>query len=191
MALEEAVEVHGENCHCLVCSCRRWLSFRGADQDSPATLKIATYGGTGGGTGEPDRAYDRVVSEVDLEIALACVRDEFLRLVGGLNRNLQPEHPWERGAGDPRRGPVPVMRWLERFRYQDWLEACMVHAPSGWVTHRDLFRANGHSTLRRLLDQCACEMAANLGERGEGAVRTTPRRRVMPVPWEPEGEPEA
>lgn len=191
MALEEAVEVHGENCHCLVCSCRRWLNFRGADQDSPATLKIATYGGTGGGTGEPDRAYDRVVSEVDLAIALACVRDEFLRLVGGLSRNLQPEHPWERGAGDPRRGPVPVMRWLERFRYQDWLEACMVDAPSGWVTHRDLFRANGHATLRRLLDQCACEMAANLGERVSGAVRTTPRRKVMPVPWEPEGEPEA
>lgn len=191
MALvEEAVEVHGENCRCTVCGCRRWLNFRAADQESPPTLKIATYGGTGGGTGEPDRAYDRVVSEVDLEVALACVPDDFVRLVGGLNRNLQSEHPWRHGE-DPRRSPVPVMRWLERFRYQDWLEACLVDAPGGWRTERDLLRANGHATLRRLLDQCACEMAVNLGERVEGMVRTTARRRVMPVPWEPEGEPEA
>ncbi len=182
MALEEEVEVHGEGCRCLVCSCRRWLAFHASDQATPPVLKIATYGGMGGGTGEPDRAYDRVVSEVDLETALGKVADPFLRLVGSLNRNRQPEHPQYGYAR--RRGPLPVMRWLERFRYQEWLQACLIEAPGGWETHWDLFRANGQATLRRLLDECAVEMARNLGGVVEKPVRTTPRREVMPVPWE-------
>ena len=95
-----------------MCQCRRWLAYAAPDRQ-PEVLKIATYGGTGGGSGEPDRAYDRVVTEVDMERALGMVREPFLRLVGGLHRNL-------RGERDSRtlawfRGPLPVIRWLERF----------------------------------------------------------------------------
>ena len=178
----EAAEVHGDGCRCAVCVCRRWLSFHAADQAPAAVLKIATYGGMGGSTGEPDRAYDRVVSEVDMERSLGAVGDPFLRLVGRLHRNLQPEHPERDKAW--RRGPLPVMRWLERFRYAEWLEACLVDAPAGWETHWELFKAHGTATLRRLLDECAVEMARNLGATVEKPVRTTPRREVMPVPWE-------
>ncbi len=166
----------------MVCGCRRWLGFHAHDEAVPPVLKIATYGGFGGATGEPDRAYDRVVGEVDMVRALEAVEDPFLRLVGALHRSLQPERP-ERGLA-LRRGPLPVMRWLERCRYAEWLAACLVGAPEGWTTHRELFRANGSATLRRLLDECAVEMARALGATVLGAVRTTPRRQVMPVPWE-------
>ena len=178
---EVTPDVHEEGCRCMVCVCRRWLNFH-ADELTSEVIKIATYGGSGSGTGEPDRAYDRLVREVDMERALGSVSDPFLRLVGGLHRNLQPERP-EPGKA-LWRGPVELMRWLERFRRQEWAAACLVDDPGGWETQWELFHVNGSATLRRLLDECAVEMARFLGAAVEGSVRTTPRRRAMPVPWE-------
>ena len=43
-------------------------------------MKVARYDGAGGGGSEPDRAYDVVVSWVDLHRALANIPDPFLRL---------------------------------------------------------------------------------------------------------------
>ena len=179
--LLEEVEVHAPGCRCPVCQCRRWLAYASPDRQAEV-LKIATYGGTGGGSGEPDRAYDRVVTEVDMERALGMVREPFLRLVGGLHRNL-------RGERDSRtlawfRGPLPVIRWLERFEADRWTRECEADAEPGWETVRDLWRMTAHQTLRRLLDECAVEMARNLGAVVEGQVRTASGRSVPKAPVE-------
>lgn len=182
-ALVAEIERHAERCPCEVCQCRRYLNYVPPERQSPATLKITAYGGEVGGSGEPDRHYDRVVREVDMQVALASVRDDFLRIVGGVNRNLKGMPDSRTGAMF--RGAWPVMRWLERFRHAEWLEACLVDAPVGWWDEVGLFKLNGRYTLRRLLDECAVEMALNLGAKVEGKVRTWERPPELPAP--PEG----
>lgn len=185
--LATEVEYHREKCDCGVCACRRYLNYRAPDSSPTRTLKIASYDGVGGGSGEPDRAYDSLIRDVDLELALGMVRDDFLRLVGGLNRNLKGEQ--DKHTMAMRRGALPVLKWLERFRYTEWVAACLVGAPGGWRDDRELFRSNGHATLRRLLDECAVEMARNLGHEVDAIVVTFQALPEMAAPPEWEAAP--
>ena len=46
------------------------------------TLKIATYGGVGSGSHEPDASFDVVVTHADFSRALALIPSDWLRKVG-------------------------------------------------------------------------------------------------------------
>jgi hypothetical protein len=170
----------------MVCQCRRYLRFTPPGRHPVPTLHIASYDGAAGGSGEPDRAYDPVVAEIDMQVALGMVRDDFLRLVGGLSRNLSGAK--DRRTEAFRRGDGPVLKWLARFRRPEWVEACLVGAPVGWVDEQGLLRMNGHATLRRLLDQCAVEMALNLGAKVENEIWTWEPLPDLPAPEEWGGE---
>lgn len=156
--LEEAR--HAPRCPCLGCQARRWLSYR--PDGAPATLKIAIYGEGGGGSGEPDRAYDRVVSEADMELALRKVgrRRPFLAYAGQLWRTLPPPPGTQTRLSR-------VLNVLER-------------RPEWWA-ERD--GEGARETLFRLLDELAVEMALEMGLRMEALPGKPVKVPQAPPGW--------
>ena len=75
--LDELVD-HAPRCSCGMCSSKRWLRYTPEEDRYPVgvTLKIATYGGAGSGSHEPDAHFDAVVVEADFRRALALIPSE-------------------------------------------------------------------------------------------------------------------
>ena len=173
------------NCPCLGCQSRAWLSYRWQGDAPVIGLKIAAYGGTGGGTGEPDRAIaDPVVREADFQRALSLVPDVFLRAVGYAARDVPPpkralQEMVEGGPGGRgypvRRSDREVVRFLERKWSAHWY-------PTRVERMRENPDETTFETLSWLLDECAREMAAQMGQEvREGKLRAK-RAAVEPEP---------
>lgn len=161
-------EQHPSDCQCLACDCRSWLRYSHVPDRPAYTLKIATYGSSSRGTGEPDRAYDQAVRDADFARALAEVGkvDPYLGWLGRASR----AHP-------PRK--YEPHRYVFRLDQEliDWLSVTPQYA--GWSAARvkRLTRFPGESpwrTLTVLLDDCARAMALQMGQLIEGELRRPP-----------------
>ena len=176
--LEAEADPH-YNCPCLGCQSRAWLSYRWQG-DAPAhTFKIATYGGTTGGTGEPSRAYDPVVREADFARALSLVPDVFLRAVGYAARDIPPPKGALRamveGNYPVRRSDREVVRFLERKWSAHWY-------PTRAGRMRENPDETTFETLSWLLDACAREMALQMGQEVRPGKLRAKRAAVEPEP---------
>lgn len=178
MAAELDAE-HAPRCSCLTCQARRWMRYTDAKNAYPegVGLKITSYGGVGGGTGEPDRLLaDPVCTEADFRRALALVPTRFLALVVTEFRSV-PE-PWHSTASNPHRSrTVAVMDAIASRAFDDWNRARLEGMREAQETPA--------ATLYRLLDECAVEMGRVMGERREG--RPSRLRKTVEVA---EGPPE-
>ena len=150
---------HAPWCRCSnVGAIKRWLAYTPEEGRYPVgvTVKIATYGGVGSGSGEPDRHYDQVVREVAYRFALAGVQPDRLRVVA---------EAWQ-STGDPlRRHPVTGKL--------NSTEGPLVH-PKGPKNAQEAVMGKlniDSATLFRQIDECARKMAVILGERCEGRPR--------------------
>jgi len=176
---DSGAELHSDRCHCCTCVCRRYLSWRSPDNSPTPTVKIARWGGSTG-TGEPDRAFDQVVTTADLSRALHLVVDPWLKYVGEACRDVPPgpHHPFgctkREPAGSPyhphacpNRVPWPdraeiapdPKRWVPRPAFFVVNRLKVVH-PSEWAVSEATFPDD---TLFRLRQKCAEAMAAVLG----------------------------
>jgi len=180
VAVEMLDDEHMPRCSCLICQSRGWLRFRPKEDAYPVGvgLKIATYGGTGGGTGEPDRALaDPVCAEADFRRALALIPTEFLRTVGTLYHETAP--PDRASKANPHASrAVTVMDAIAAEAWIEWNDARALGMLHGGE--------NPTQTLHRLLDECAVEMGKAMGERMEG--RPSRMRPVAVAEAPPEWE---
>jgi hypothetical protein len=150
---------HAPWCHCSnVGAIKRWLAYTPEEGRYPdgATLKIATYGGVGSGSGEPDRHYDCVVREVAYRFALAGVQPDRLRDVAEV---------WQ-STGDPLRRHPKTGVW-------NTTEGPLVN-PKGPRNAQEAVMGKlniDSATLFRQIDECARKMAVILGERCEARPR--------------------
>lgn len=156
---DTAVEEHEPRCGCTLCLCRRWLRFTPEEDRYPSGigLKITSYGGTGGGTKEPDHVLaDPVVRESDYRRALALIPDRSLAILA---------EAWMLTA-PPARGPLGAL--LNPQGPHTRLEAVLgkLNIDSG--------------TLFAGLDEAARQMAVVLGERIEG--RPSRMRQIAAMP---------
>ena len=170
---------HLSGCPCLACQSKRWLTYRWPGDSPTPTLKITSYGGTVGGTGEPDRLYDSAVREADCERALSMVEDVFLRAVGYAAREVPPRGlvRMVRNNYPVRRADREVVRFLERKWSAHWypMRAERLHQDPDETTFQ---------TLSWLLDEVARSMSRTMGEEPrEGALGTKPLK-LEPAPPE-------
>lgn len=77
------LDEHPPRCFCYMCSAKRWLRYTPEEDRYPVgvTLKIATYGGKGAGSHEPDSNFDAVCTEADFQRALDLIPSDWLRKV--------------------------------------------------------------------------------------------------------------
>ncbi|MGB6771210.1 MAG: hypothetical protein WBF51_04315 [Candidatus Dormiibacterota bacterium] len=180
---------HGEHCPCVLCVCRRHLSWRPNEEGA---VKIARWD-SAAGTGEPDRGIDITVARADLDRALEKVTDPWLRIVGRACRDVGPGsyHPHGcnfRGADGfhpyrcPNRVPWPDRAWLapnpERwaarpgFFVVDHLKA---RYPLLWAQSA---ASHPEFTLSALRELCAKDMARTLGQ-AFGGPPTRPQLSIL------------
>ena len=161
---------HAPRCGCLACRARSWLRYTWPGDAIIPGLKIATYGGAGGGTGEPDRHLaDPVVAEADFVLALLGLPDSLVKAAGIAARTVPPRRIAEPDKAIARPARL-VMQHLRRTRWGEW---AAVREARSEETERD--------TLEWLLEECAKAMAAAMGEPAVGRLR----ERVVPAA--PEG----
>ena len=169
-----------DKCRCLACQARSYLTYRWPGDAPTHTLKIATYGGSVSGSGEPDRAFDPAVREADFQRALSLVEDPFLRAVGYAARDVEP--PKRVLEGDAvrfsiRRSDREVVRFLERRWSPHWYP---LRVQREWENPGE----TSFETLSWLLDDCARSMSRIMGEEPlEGPLRQK-RAEIEPEPVE-------
>ncbi len=201
---------HAPRCACAVCACRRWLRYWPLEEhpSATATVKVARYDGAGGGGGEPDRAYDVVVSWVDLHSALATIPNPFLRLAAARRVSVADDRaivavvsgsfPIDWGVAlraAPREHPVTIEAAIDPESGLRRVQAVCLGCGHSWVGFGgavtgkrsvDEMASNwgrAHaSPLGWVLDRAAEAMAARLGP----AFGFTPQRRAIAEPPPPE-----
>lgn len=150
---------HDPWCRCRsVGAIKQWLAYAPEEGRYPVgvTVKIATYGGVGSGSGEPDRHYDQVVREVAYRFALAGVQPDRLRVVA---------EAWQ-STGDP-------LRRHPKTGALNQTEGPLVH-PKGPRTAQEAVMGKlniDSAALFRQIDECARKMAVIMGERCEARPR--------------------
>ena len=162
-------ELHAPRCGCLACRARSWLRYTWPGDAIVPTLHLTSYGGLGGGSGEPDRAYDPVVAEADFVLALLGMPDGLVKAAGIAARTVPPRRITEPDKAIVRPARL-VAQHLRRTRWGEW---AAVREERSEETERD--------TLEWLLEECAKAMAAAMGEPAVGRLR----ERVVPAA--PEG----
>jgi hypothetical protein len=109
---------HPSNCASLARQGRSWLRYSHPPDRLANALKVASFRGTGEGTGEPDRAIDPAVVNSDSELALRPVPDPFLRALGWASREPPPSRfdlaCWLR------RSDREQITWLSVRQYPGW-----------------------------------------------------------------------
>ena len=157
MVAELAEVEHLPWCRCpSVSAIKRWLDYTPEDGRYPngVALKIATYGGTGSGSGEPDRSYDSVVREVAFRFALAGVQPDSLRTTAEV---------WQKT-------PPPLRRYRGELNYT---EGPLVN-PRGPRDRKEVVMGKLNldaGSLFRQVDECARQMAVIMGERCDSRPR--------------------
>ena len=198
-------EDHPKSCRCVWHVARAFLRYIPPDSHplDGATLKIASWGGSRSGSGEPDRAYDVVVEWSDLDQALHGVRDPFLKragllrvytadgyMVGTLLRG-EFSAEWQRAAESRKTQHQPELTQDEDARRIQWRGSCScswtidILSETPEVDGMKAIRSH-LSPLREALELCAQEMAEILGtsfgvrSKREGAPPPPPELHLVP-----------